>query len=58
LTSPRGFVFSTYWYRSATALISRLLPVAESRLGKIEAPQLASEVYNGTRFSDEVKVTT
>jgi len=42
---------------NATALIWRLLRVAESRFRKIDAPHLALDVYNGTRFVDGVKVT-
>lgn len=42
---------------NATALIWRLLRVAESRFRKIDAPHLAMEVYNGARFVDGVKVT-
>lgn len=42
---------------NATALIWRLLRVAESRFRKIDAPHLALEVYNGARFVDGVKVT-
>jgi transposase-like protein len=42
---------------NATALIWRLLRVAESRFRKIDAPHLAMEVYNGARFVDGMKVT-
>ncbi len=42
---------------NATALIWRLLRVAESRFRKIDAPHLAMEVYTGDRFVDGVKVT-
>jgi putative transposase len=41
---------------NATAMIWRLLLVAEKRFRKIDAPQLASAVYRGVVFEDGVKV--
>ncbi|WP_420462804.1 hypothetical protein [Candidatus Palauibacter sp.] len=37
---------------NATALIWRLLLVAEKRFRKLNAPQLLGEVYEGRRFED------
>lgn len=42
---------------NATALIWRLLQVAESRFRKLNAPRLALEVYRGVKFADGEKVT-
>ena len=42
---------------NATALIWRLLRVAETRFRKLNAPHLAQEVYRGVVFADGVKVT-
>ena len=42
---------------NATALIWRLLRVAESRFRKLDAPQLAAEVYRGVKYADGVKLT-
>jgi transposase-like protein len=42
---------------NATAMIWRLLRIAESRFRKIDAPHLAAEVYRGTKFEDGVKVS-
>lgn len=42
---------------NATALIWRLLTVAEMRFRKIDAPQLAADVYRGVKFEDGVKVS-
>lgn len=42
---------------SATALIWRLLMVAEKRFRKIDAPDLAAQVYRGVKFEDGEKVT-
>lgn len=42
---------------NATAMIWRLLLVAEKRFRKIDAPHLAAEVYRGVVFEDGVKVT-
>jgi transposase-like protein len=41
---------------SATALIWRVLRVAESRFRKIDAPHLCAEVFRGVKFEDGVKV--
>jgi transposase-like protein len=41
---------------NATAMIWRLLLVAETRFRKIDAPHLASAVYRGVVFEDGVKV--
>ena len=41
---------------NATAVIWRLLLVAEKRFRKIDAPHLASAVYRGVVFEDGVKV--
>lgn len=41
---------------NATAMIWRLLLVAEKRFRKIDAPYLASAVYRGVVFADGVKV--
>jgi putative transposase len=41
---------------NATAMIWRLLLVAEKRFRKIDAPHLASAVYRGVVFEDGVKV--
>jgi len=42
---------------NATALIWRLLLVAEKRFRKLNAPHLAAEVYRGVKYEDGVKVT-
>lgn len=42
---------------NATAMIWRLLLVAEKRFRKIDAPHLAAEVYRGVVFEDGVKLT-
>jgi transposase-like protein len=42
---------------NATALIWRLLLVAEKRFRKLNAPQLAAEVYRGVKYEEGVKVT-
>ncbi len=42
---------------NATAMIWRLLLVAEKNFRKIDAPQLAAEVYRGVAFEDGVKIT-
>lgn len=42
---------------NATAMIWRLLLVAEKRFRKIDAPHLAAEVYRGVAFEDGVKIT-
>jgi transposase-like protein len=42
---------------NATAMIWRLLLVAEKRFRKIDAPYLAAEVYRGVAFADGVKIT-
>jgi transposase-like protein len=42
---------------NATAMIWRLLLVAEKRFRKIDAPHLATEVYRGVVFEDGVKIT-
>jgi transposase-like protein len=42
---------------NATAMIWRLLLVAEKRFRKIDAPNLAAEVYRGVVFEDGVKIT-
>jgi putative transposase len=42
---------------NATALIWRLLMVAEKRFRKLNAPPLAAEVYRGVKYEDGVKVT-
>jgi transposase-like protein len=42
---------------NATAIIWRLLSIAESRVRKIDAPPLAAEVYRGARFEDGEKVS-
>lgn len=41
---------------NATAMIWRLLLVAEKRFRKIDAPHLAAEVYRGVAFADGVKL--
>jgi putative transposase len=41
---------------NATALIWRLLRVAESRFRKLNAPHLVAEVYRGAKFINGVKV--
>lgn len=41
---------------NATAMIWRLLLVAEKRFRKIDAPHLAAEVYRGVVFEDGVKI--
>jgi len=42
---------------NATAMIWRLLLVAEKRFRKIDAPHLAADVYRGVVFADGVKMT-
>jgi transposase-like protein len=42
---------------NATALIWRLLLVAEKRFRKLNAPHLAAEVYRGVRYEDGMRVT-
>jgi putative transposase len=42
---------------NATALIWRLLRVAESRFRKLNAPHLVAQVYRGMKFVDGAKVT-
>ena len=42
---------------NATAMIWRLLLVAEKRYRKIDAPSLAAAVYRGVMFEDGVKLT-
>jgi len=42
---------------NATAMIWRLLLVAEKRFRKIDAPHLAAEVYRGVVFDDGLKIT-
>ncbi len=42
---------------NATAMIWRLLLVAEKRFRKIDAPHLAAAVYRGEKFADGVKLT-
>ena len=42
---------------NATAMIWRLLLVAEKRFRKIDAPHLAAAVYRGVVFEDGVKIT-
>jgi putative transposase len=42
---------------NATAMIWRLLLVAEKRFRKIDAPYLAAAVYRGATFEDGVKIT-
>lgn len=41
---------------NATALIWRLLRVAEKTFRKIDSPKLAAEVYEGTKFDDGVRI--
>ena len=41
---------------NATAMIWRLLLVAEKNFRKIDAPRLAAEVYRGVVFEDGVKI--
>ena len=41
---------------NATAMIWRLLLVAQKRFRKIDAPHLAAEVYRGVAFEDGVKI--
>jgi putative transposase len=41
---------------NATALIWRLLRVAESRFRKLNAPHLVAQVYRGVKFVDGVKI--
>ena len=41
---------------NATALIWRLLRVAESRFRKLNAPHLVAQVYRGVKFADGVKI--
>jgi hypothetical protein len=41
---------------NATAMIWRLLLVAESRFRKIDAPHLAAEIYRGVEYADGEKV--
>ena len=42
---------------NATAMIWRLLLVAEKRFRKIDAPHLASAVFHGVAFEDGAKIT-
>jgi len=42
---------------NATAMIWRLLLVAEKRFRKIDSPHLAAAVYRGAVFEDGVKLT-
>ena len=42
---------------NATAMIWRLLRIAESRFRKIDAPHLAAEVYRDVKFEDGEKVS-
>src|SRR5207245_9827964 len=42
---------------NATAMIWRLLTLAESRFRKIDAPHLAAEVYRRVKFEDGEKVS-
>jgi hypothetical protein len=42
---------------NATAMIWRLLLVAEKHFRKIDAPHLAAEVYRGGVFEDGVRLT-
>jgi putative transposase len=42
---------------NATAMIWRLLRVAESRFRKIDAPHLAADVYRDEMFQDGEKVS-
>ena len=42
---------------NATAMIWRLLTIAESRFRKIDAPHLAAEVYRGVKFEDGEKLS-
>lgn len=42
----------------ATAIIWRLLCVAESRFRKLNAPELCAAVYRGARYHDGVAITT
>jgi len=42
---------------NATALIWRLLRVAESRFRKLDAPQLTAEVHRGVKYADGVRIT-
>ena len=49
---PTGFVVE-----NATAMIWRLLLVAEKHFRKIDAPHLAAAVYRGVVFEDGVKLT-
>jgi len=43
--------------RSATALIWKVLLVAESRFRKLDAPHLLSEVADGARYVDGIRIT-
>lgn len=43
---------------NATALIWKLLLVAEQQFRKLNAPHLCKDVYTGTRFRDGVRVVT
>ena len=43
---------------SATALIWKLLTVAEKRFRKLNAPHLLSDVYEGRKFEDGKPVST
>jgi len=42
---------------SATAMIWKVLTVAESRFRKLDAPHLLSEVADGTRYVDGIRIT-
>jgi transposase-like protein len=42
---------------NATAMIWRLLTIAESRFWKIDAPHLAADVYRGAKYEDGEKVS-
>ena len=41
---------------NATAMIWRLLLVAQKRFRKLDAPHLAAEVYRGIKFEDGVRI--
>ena len=43
---------------SATALIWRLLTVAEKNFRRLSAPHLLAEVFEGVKFADGRKVST
>ena len=42
---------------NATAMIWRLLTIAESRFLKIDAPHLATDVYRGAKFEEGQRVS-